>query len=285
MQFFVKYLRHFIKYVHPSETNPCLMVLDGHCSHKSLEVITVAKENHITLITIPPHTSHRLQPLDVTFFGPLKSRYSREVDKWMIKNPGKRLTDYELAELFAGAYESTASVAVAKNGFEKTGIYPYNPDVFNDEDFIASAVTEMPDPSVQCDNNIQVDINEESTGTGISDGLTSCSPPAAATSADIHVDLHRDRPTLPVTGDATHTQPMLNSAKRAAAMNAKRVSKTKALQSYCTSRRPRLEGSVSVSRIQDSSANVSLKSGRRGSVKLNKKEVYNKQAEGICVSY
>ena len=96
---FVKYLHHFISHVKPSESNPCLMILDGHASHKSLEVVTVAKENNITLLTIPPHTSHKIQPLDVCFYGPLKKRYNRELDKWMVSNPGKRVTELSLIHI------------------------------------------------------------------------------------------------------------------------------------------------------------------------------------------
>lgn len=139
---FVKYIQHFIKHVKPSQSNPCMLILDGHGSHKSLEAVTLAKENSITLITIPPHTSHKMQPLDVSFYGPLKKRYNREVDKWITSNPGKRVTDYDVAELFAHAYDATACVDKAKNGFAHTGIFPYNPDVFSNEDFLSSSVTE-----------------------------------------------------------------------------------------------------------------------------------------------
>ena len=121
-------------------------LLDGLASHKCLEAITLAKENHITLLTIPPHTSHKLQPLDISFFGPLKIRYNRELDKWMVSNAGKRVTDYEIAELFGRAYEATASLEKAKNGFQKTGIFPYNPDIFTEEDFQPSQVTEREQP-------------------------------------------------------------------------------------------------------------------------------------------
>jgi len=64
------------------------------------------------MLTIPSHTSHRLQPLDVTFFGPLKNRYNHELDKWMmLGNPGKRVTENnDIVELFAAAYEATTSL-------------------------------------------------------------------------------------------------------------------------------------------------------------------------------
>ena len=145
---FLRYLQHFIACVKPSESHPILLILDGHCSHKSLEAIEMARQHHITMLTIPPHTSHRLQPLDLTFFGPLKAMYNRQVDKWMLSNPGKRVTDYELCEIFSPAYQQVASIDKAVKGFQCSGIMPYNPDVFSDEDFAPATVTELPSASV-----------------------------------------------------------------------------------------------------------------------------------------
>ena len=69
------------------------------------------------MLSIPPHTSHRLQPLDKTFFGPLKPFYNREIDKWLVSNLGKRVNNWELSELFCHAYEQAATVQKAVNGF------------------------------------------------------------------------------------------------------------------------------------------------------------------------
>ncbi|MCO5601306.1 hypothetical protein L7F22_055425 [Adiantum nelumboides] len=50
-----------------------LLILDGHGSHVSLEVVAKANEAGIDIITLPAHTSHKLQPLDVFVF---KSKYN-----------------------------------------------------------------------------------------------------------------------------------------------------------------------------------------------------------------
>jgi hypothetical protein len=146
---FVKYLGHFAKQVNPSATNKILIVLDGHVSHKSLEAIDFARQHNITLITLPPHTSHKMQPLDVTFFGPLKTNYNHELNKWMVNNPGKRVAVYDIGELFASAYLKAACAEKAVNGYRATGIFPYNPDVFSETDFAPSAVTDQPLVSAQ----------------------------------------------------------------------------------------------------------------------------------------
>ena len=45
-------------------SRPILLVLDGHGSHVSIDVIEYTRSNEIYLICLPSHTSHTLQPLD-----------------------------------------------------------------------------------------------------------------------------------------------------------------------------------------------------------------------------
>jgi hypothetical protein len=49
-----------------------LLICDGHDSHISGSFISHCIQNQISLLIIPPHTSHVLQPLDVAIFRPLK---------------------------------------------------------------------------------------------------------------------------------------------------------------------------------------------------------------------
>jgi len=35
---------------------------------------------------LTPHTTHQMQPLDKTVYGPLKRNYNEECDRWMLKN-------------------------------------------------------------------------------------------------------------------------------------------------------------------------------------------------------
>lgn len=143
---FLPYLIHFSKYAKPTQQNRVLLILDNHDSHISVESIEFAKQNCIVLLTIPPHCSHRLQPLDVSIFGPFRGYYNRAIDSWLATNPGKTLTIYELAELSGQAYSLALTPKNIQCGFSKSGIYPYNKDVFTDDDFIAASVTDRPNP-------------------------------------------------------------------------------------------------------------------------------------------
>nr|XP_022294764.1 uncharacterized protein LOC111104888 [Crassostrea virginica] len=61
---------HFTTFIPRGEK--VLLMLDGHKSHLTLNIIEWAKENDIILQLLPAHTctSHLLQPLDVGCFGP-----------------------------------------------------------------------------------------------------------------------------------------------------------------------------------------------------------------------
>ncbi|KAF7569858.1 hypothetical protein PtrM4_122730 [Pyrenophora tritici-repentis] len=58
-----------------------LLVLDGHSSHATPEFDQYCAKNKIINLCMPPHTSHLLQPLDVSCFSPLKRAYGCEIEK------------------------------------------------------------------------------------------------------------------------------------------------------------------------------------------------------------
>lgn len=113
--------------------------MDGHASHtKNLEAIKYARAKGVVLLSFPAHTTHKLQPLDVSFFKPLSLYYIDETEKWLRHNPGRTVTTFQVSMLFEKAYSRAASVGTAANGFLKTGIYPFNKDVFADYEFIST---------------------------------------------------------------------------------------------------------------------------------------------------
>lgn len=112
--------------------------------HVSLDAINFCRENHIIMLGFPPHTTHRLQPLDVAIFGPLKTFYSQVCDNFLVSHPGRAIVDHDIGKLFGQAYNKAATVGNAVHGFRSTGIEPYNPLVFSDLDFESSVVTDRP---------------------------------------------------------------------------------------------------------------------------------------------
>jgi hypothetical protein len=85
-----------------------------------------------------------MQPLDRSFFKTLKCNYNRAADNWMTSNAAKRITVFDVAELFCMGYDNSAAIEIARKGFETTGIWPYDDQKFTDEDFAAAEVTDEP---------------------------------------------------------------------------------------------------------------------------------------------
>lgn len=135
---FLEWLNHFKNYCKPTAEEPVLLILDNHGSHITLQAYQFCRDNNIVMLSLPPHSSHRLQPLDVTFFGPLKTAYKKECDLFMKRNALVKITPFDIAELFNKAYSNIASIQKGVSGFAATGIYPTNPNVFGDEDFYAA---------------------------------------------------------------------------------------------------------------------------------------------------
>jgi len=144
---FTVFLQHFVKHVKCSSEKPVLMLIDNHESHISLGSLKFAKENGIIMVTFPPHCSHKLQPLDRTVFGPLKRHYNVGCDSWMLRNPGKPMTIYDIAEVLGYAFPLAFTPTNVKSGFEVSGIYPFNREIFRDHEYLSSSVTDRPFPA------------------------------------------------------------------------------------------------------------------------------------------
>jgi hypothetical protein len=80
---FPAYLQHTINNTRCTKDKPILLIIDNHKSHCTLDLIDLAKENGVVILTIAPHTSHKLQPLSKATFGPFKADYDVAADDWM----------------------------------------------------------------------------------------------------------------------------------------------------------------------------------------------------------
>ncbi|KAJ8956452.1 hypothetical protein NQ318_010766 [Aromia moschata] len=165
---FLIFIKHFANYAKPTPTDPVLVTLDNHCSHLSVPVIDFCKENNITLLTFPPHTSHKLEPLDRGVFGPFKKFFNNECDQWMKMNPGKRMTIYNLQALVKEALPLALTPKNITGVFRCSGIWPLNRNIFTEDEFAPSNVTDRPietfENLVEAENLVQtVDPSRPST--------------------------------------------------------------------------------------------------------------------------
>lgn len=171
---FIVWFKRFVEIANPSQDRPVLLLLDGHASHsKSIDLINLARENNVIMLTFPPRTTHRLQLLDITVMAPLSTYYEQEVRKWLFTHPGRVVTIYEVGKLFNLAFQRAALVQTAVNGFRNTGIFPYNPHVFPGHVFAPSIPTDHPMADNQHNSSIGQQEHVDFTTVGNPESLQS----------------------------------------------------------------------------------------------------------------
>jgi hypothetical protein len=132
--FFPVWFDHFHKSVKPIKDDPAPLILDRHATHtKIIALLGKAHEYHIHIFCIPPHTSHRLHPLDDSFMLASSTYYTQESETWLRQNTGKVVIVRQVGYLFGKAYRREATRRNAKNGFRNTGICSFDPNVFAEE--------------------------------------------------------------------------------------------------------------------------------------------------------
>jgi hypothetical protein len=106
---------------------PRLLIIDGHASHISYEFCRYAITHDIHLISLPAHSTHLLQPLDVGLFGPLQHFYGKAADDY-VRNSRAGI----LKGTFWGFYREARRKAYTKENikqaFRATGVSPFNPN-------------------------------------------------------------------------------------------------------------------------------------------------------------
>ncbi|XP_037300056.1 uncharacterized protein LOC119190892 [Manduca sexta] len=103
-----------------AENKPSLMIYDGHSTHVNSKVVSLAAANGITILKLPAHTSHLLQPLDLAVFRSFKSIWDQKIVEWQRQNVGIRMRKQAFAEKFAEAWHQTRPSVIC-NGFSKRG--------------------------------------------------------------------------------------------------------------------------------------------------------------------
>jgi len=189
-EIFGAWLEHFIHTVKPTKENKVLLILDGHLSHtKNLTAIIRARKSGVVMVSLPPHTTHKLQPLDVAFFGPFSKYYDSAITSYMRTNPGKVVTEYQMSSLLNEAYGRAASLQNAVSGFQKTGLWPLSMSVFVDADFLPARVTDL-----EVVEESAAPFTAPSSSTVASLSTSAASPTSAApftSSAPSELGLHR----------------------------------------------------------------------------------------------
>lgn len=145
---FREYLEnHFLKFVPRRDNEKVLLLLDGHRSHVSVNLVEWAKQQGIIIFILPAHTSHILQPMDVSCYGPLEKIYNNLCHKLM-RESSANITRYNVCDVAGKAYTRALSPENIQSGFRKTGISPLNSEAIRMECLAPAEVFKQISPDV-----------------------------------------------------------------------------------------------------------------------------------------
>ena len=93
-----------------------------------MDSIDYCDRNRILLAILPPHSTHKLQPLDLVLFKPLSLAYSAEFTTRLQKSQGLvPAKKGDFFPIFWKAWTSSFKGEVILESFDATGISSFNP--------------------------------------------------------------------------------------------------------------------------------------------------------------
>ena len=104
-----------------------MLIIDGHESHISAEFDEYCKVNNIVTVSMPAHSSHLLQPLDVGLYSPLKPAYGYQINLF-IRASINHIIKSEFFIAYLAAHNKIFTEKNIKAGFRGAGISSWDPD-------------------------------------------------------------------------------------------------------------------------------------------------------------
>ena len=122
---------------------PALVLCDNHSTRADPTFLTMLHDNGITLLTLPAHTSHILQPPDLWFNGELK----RLLGAKLSETPGSSIltaAQRRRAILIALRDSLSAMSVISPNAssFSRAGLVPWRPESFLNHASVSKAKPE-----------------------------------------------------------------------------------------------------------------------------------------------
>ena len=115
------------------------------------------------LYVLFPNATHLIQPMDLVLMNCIKTVYKEEVRIWLQKNPGVLFDKYSFIQVFAVVWQQVAQEEISIKGFEKSGIFPWNPQKIKDGKLAPSSIYEWQDPLPEINDSVNEPVNDDVT--------------------------------------------------------------------------------------------------------------------------
>jgi hypothetical protein len=97
------------------------------------------------MLSLPPHTTHKLQPLDRAIMKPLKNAFIEACAQWMHEYLYLKIRVKDIAGLVIIVFTKICRMELAKSAFACTGICTLNRGIFSDLNFLLLAGLDFSD--------------------------------------------------------------------------------------------------------------------------------------------
>ena len=91
-----------------------LLIVDNHSSHVNYEFLQQCVSSRIMVCILPPHSTHRLRPLDVGVFSPLSTHYTVIQTRWEGRVP---MTKSNFYEIFRSVWDAAVTYKNVQSAF------------------------------------------------------------------------------------------------------------------------------------------------------------------------
>jgi hypothetical protein len=106
------------------------LILDSHGSYVTIKFLDYYHLHNILVTVYTPHFTYQLQSLDVLLFDLLAICYSQELNQFQMDCEGFcHISKQDFFRLFWKAYEKTFILSNIQNGWGKTGIHLFVPEM------------------------------------------------------------------------------------------------------------------------------------------------------------
>jgi hypothetical protein len=105
-----------------------VLLMDGHSSHFTSELLEYAMDNNITILGYPPHCTHALQGLDVVCFARMKASFNEEISMFE-ETQQHGIKKANFTGTFGRAFVHAFTPNLIKTAFHVTGICPFDRNV------------------------------------------------------------------------------------------------------------------------------------------------------------
>ena len=128
----LKYIKSCVEPSLPglSKDHPAVLIMDGHGSHFTFELLKHCQEIGLHILLRPPHTTHVLQDEDVVNFAVFKSHHQKTkqmaLASKILHGEGAQLSPADLLLCARDAWQNAFSQANCLKAWADTGLVPFS---------------------------------------------------------------------------------------------------------------------------------------------------------------